>query len=77
MARIVFIAIAVYLAYKLLFDLILPVYRTTRHMKRQFSSMRDQMNQNNGQQQTTNRNSERASSKSTVGEYIDFEETKE
>lgn len=77
MARIIFIAIAVYLAYRLVFDLILPVYKTTKHMKRQFNSMRDQMHQTNGQQQTPNHNSTHSSQKSTVGEYIDFEETKE
>jgi len=76
MARIFFIAIAVYLAYRLVFDLILPVYKTTRNMKQQFSNMHDQMHQTNGQQQTQNKNSTTSTSKSKVGEYIDFEESK-
>ncbi|MBS1597207.1 MAG: hypothetical protein JST75_03205 [Bacteroidetes bacterium] len=77
MARIFFIAIAFYLAYRLVFDLILPVYKTGKHMKQQFSNMHDQMHQNNQQQQTANTQANRPTSKSKVGEYIDFEETKE
>jgi len=58
--------------------LILPVYKTTKHMKRQFSNMHDQMHQrdNNTQQQTTHKTSGQTTSKPKAGEYIDFEETK-
>jgi len=75
MARIFFIAIAIYLVYRVIFDLILPVYKTTKHMKSQFNSMHDQANRENRQQQTSN-NSHNAPSREKVGEYIDFEETK-
>jgi hypothetical protein len=77
MARIFFIAIAFYLAYRLVFDLILPVYKTTKHMKQQFSNMHDQTRQNNTQQQTPNNHSNHTTTKSKVGEYIDFEESKD
>ena len=76
MARIVFIAIAFYLAYRLVFDLIVPVYRSTKHMKRQFNNMQDHMHQKNNEQETYTKNSNQTSSKIKVGEYIDFEETK-
>lgn len=77
MAKIFFIAIAFYLAYRLVFDLILPVYKTTKHMKQQFSNMHDQTRQqhNNAQQQNTHKTSAHTS-KPKAGEYIDFEETK-
>jgi hypothetical protein len=75
MARIVFLLIAFYLAYRLVFDLIVPVIRTTRSMRRQFSKMRDQSN--NAGQNNAGKDNNHASrqSKSKVGEYIDFEET--
>jgi len=78
MARIFFIAIAIYIVYRLIFDLILPVYKTTKHMKSQFNNMHDQMRQSNNQQQTSSydNGSHSASSREKVGEYIDFEETK-
>ena len=77
MARIFFLGIVFYLAYRLLFDLILPVYQTTRKVRRQFSGMRDraQAQENGGQPKPGAR--EDSSRKSRVGEYIDFEEVKE
>ncbi|PWT74591.1 MAG: hypothetical protein C5B59_10800 [Bacteroidetes bacterium] len=79
MARIVFLGIVIYLLYRLVFDLIIPIYKTTRHVKRQFNNMRDSMNQSNGQSSANtprdnNVNSNGQSSK--VGEYIEFEEMK-
>jgi hypothetical protein len=74
MARIVFLLIAFYLAYRLVFDLIVPVVRTTRSMRRQFSNMRDQSN-NAGQNNAGKDNNHTSrQTKSKVGEYIDFEE---
>jgi len=76
MARIVFLLIVFYLAYRLVFDLIVPIIKTTRHMKRQFSDMRDQAN-NAGQSNTDKNNNHTSNqSKTKVGEYIDFEEMK-
>jgi hypothetical protein len=80
MARIFLLGIAFYLVYRLVFDLIIPVYKTTVHVKRQFSNMRDQMNgQTNGastQQQNTASASHSSKAKAKSGDYIDFEELK-
>jgi len=80
MGRIFLLGIAFYLVYRLVFDLIIPVFKTTMHVKRQFSNMRDQMqgqaNQASSEQRNTNNNTHSATSKSKVGDYIDFEELK-
>ena len=76
MARIVFLLIAFYLAYRLIFDLIVPVVKTTRNMKRQFSDMRDQSANSGQNNNSRNTNHGSHQPKSKVGEYIDFEETK-
>lgn len=78
MARIFFLAIVFYLLYKLVFDLIVPVYKTTRQIRRQFS---DVQGSGQGQTNTTQQNGSpesgnHSSRKSKVGEYIDFEEVK-
>jgi hypothetical protein len=77
MADIFLIAIAFYILYKLVFDFIIPVYKTTTHVKQQFRNTHDNMGQhaNNFQkQQEPEPKKEKAST--SVGEYIDFEEVK-
>ncbi len=76
MARIFFLAIALYLAYRLIFDLIVPVYKTTKHVKRQFNNMQDHMQQSNHNQNQSSNNNNHTDKKEKVGEYIDFEEVK-
>jgi hypothetical protein len=75
MADIFFIAIAFYILYKLVFDFVVPVYKTTILVKSQFKNMHDQREkQANDFQQPANPPKEKKNS--TVGEYIDFEEVK-
>jgi hypothetical protein len=78
MARIFFLAIVVYLLYRLIFDLIIPIFTTTRQVRNKFNAMRDQMQDH--QQNANQRKSASASTPekpmSKVGEYIDFEEIK-
>jgi len=73
--RILFYAFLIYLAYKLVFDLILPVVRTTRQVKRGFREMQERMRQSGepfGQQPgPAPRNVPPPQPK---GDYIDFEE---
>jgi len=74
--RILFYAFLIYLAYKLVFDLILPIVRTTRQVKRGFREMQERMRQSGepfGPQQPgpTVRNVPPPQAK---GDYIDFEE---
>ncbi|HEV8084560.1 MAG TPA: hypothetical protein VGP55_15235 [Chitinophagaceae bacterium] len=69
----------IYILYKLIFDFVIPVYNTTKKVKKQFgemhSKMQDQMNTFNKQQAT------RPSATTTEPavkkeEYIDYEEIK-
>jgi hypothetical protein len=77
MARIFFLAIVIYLVYRLIFDLIIPVFTTTKQVKNQFNAMRDQtQDQQNKSYQRKSPGAETQKQKPKVGEYIDFEEIK-
>lgn len=75
--RFLLYAFLAYLLYRLIFHFIIPVYKTTRQVKKQFSDMQnrmqEQMRQQGFQQQTT---PDAASKKEPAGDYIDFEEVK-
>jgi len=76
--RILFYAFLVYLLYKLIFDFIIPVYKTTRQVKKEFREMHGRM-QEHMQQQQHSQQSQRPKSetpKTKPGDYIDFEELK-
>ena len=78
MLRYLFYAFLIYLAYRLIFHFIIPIYKTTRQVKKQFremhSRMEDQMNQQQANEQTSTLHTE--NKKEQVGDYIDFEELK-
>jgi hypothetical protein len=61
-----------YMAYQLIFNFILPIYRTTKQVRRGFRDMQDQANGQAANQQTSSKPKEKP-----VGDYIDFEEVKE
>ena len=85
-SEIVFLVIVFYLLYKFVFNLFLPIFRTTRNVKQQFRNMRDAMQDqtNNPFQQRTAapqnapqpKKPEPTRSSNKMGEYIDFEEIK-
>lgn len=68
----------IYLLYKLIFDFIIPLYKTTKRVKKQFgemqSKMQDQMKAYNQQQQQQKTTVKPEPLKSE--EYIDYEEIK-
>ena len=78
--RFLFYAFLIYLAYKLVFDFIIPVYRTTRKIKKGFREMQEQMNAGmHGQQPgepVTGKTTNKTTSSAAKGDYIDFEEVK-
>jgi hypothetical protein len=78
MLRYLFFAFLIYLAYRLVFHFIIPVYKTTRQVKRQFremhSRMQDNMSQEPPHQQAATPATE--NKKQQAGDYIDFEELK-
>ena len=72
MARIIFYAIASYLLYKLVFDVILPVRKTTKAMRNQFREAQERMNDAYRQQQPGN--TPKPEKQDKTGDSIDFEE---
>ena len=78
MLRYLFYAFLIYLSYRLVFHFIIPIYKTTKQVKKQFremhSRMEDQVNQQQANQQTAGPQPE--NKKEVSGDYIDFEEVK-
>ncbi len=77
----ILLALGLYVVYKLVFDIIIPVFRASRQMHRQFHGMNERMQQQANPQQDdfTNRPNPGKStrpSKPSPGDYIDFEEIK-
>ena len=66
-----------FILYQLVFKFIIPIYRTTRQVKKSFREMRDRMNAQQSQQQGYDTAPEAAQKKDNIGgDYIEFEEVK-
>jgi hypothetical protein len=79
MFSLLFYGFLIYLLYRLVFHFIIPLYKTTRQVKKSFRNMQDQMRQHTdpyGQQQPQ-KNQQKKPGASKVGDYIDFEEVKD
>lgn len=78
--KLAFELFVIYIVYKLIFDFIIPVYRTTRQMKQKMSEMQQRMQeQQEAQQQSYNNiNTKQKESpkKSFSDDYIEYEEIK-
>ena len=72
-----FYAFLVYLLYKLVFDFFLPLYRTTRRIKKSFREMNERMQQGPGSFRQQTPPQQKPVSQNKPGDYIDFEEVKE
>ena len=74
-----FVAFVAYLLFKLVFDFILPIYRTTKRVRKGFREMQERMNGQTEQysQQENGTKQNQPNNKGGVGEYIDFEEIKD
>lgn len=81
--RVIFELLVLYLVYKLIFDFIIPVYRTTKQVNKKMGEMQSKMNDHFNQQQsagsggqsTTNNPTEKTA-KPAKEDYIEFEEVK-
>ena len=74
MFRIVLLVIAAIILYKLIFDFVIPIYRTSKQIKRKFRDMHQQMGgQANG---FDTHHQQQPSKKPSQKDYIDFEEIK-
>lgn len=80
MFKLLFYLFIGWLLYKLVFDFIIPVYRSTKQVRRQMSDMQQHMrNQYQQQQQAQQQSAPRPAPAQKVadkGDYIDFEEVK-
>lgn len=80
--RFILFALALYFIYKLVFGVVIPIFRTTQKIRRQFGDMQqhmhDQMNteQHGYPGQHPPQPPSQQPQKSKTGDYIDFEEVK-
>lgn len=76
--RFLFYAFLVYMLYKLVFDFIIPVYRTTKRVKKGFREMNERMQQHTEAfTQQTRPAAKPQKEQARPGDYIDFEEVKD
>ena len=68
----------IYLIYKLFVNVIIPIYRSSKQIKKQFGEMQDHMQNMQGQTRSQTPPPEPAKKTTTKkeGDYIDFEEVK-
>ncbi|HEY0677918.1 MAG TPA: hypothetical protein VGD17_06515 [Chitinophagaceae bacterium] len=84
MFRVILIVIGIIILYKLIFDFIIPVYRTTRDLKKRFRDIHQQSAENLHQygqgnpfgQTTAGPQREARREKPKDKDYIEFEEVK-
>jgi len=66
-----------YLLYKFIFELVIPIYKTTRQVKRKMNEFQQNMDKQAESNRTTGTNMEKPPvSKPKNEDYIDFEEIK-
>lgn len=77
MLRYLFYAFLIFLAYRLVFHLIIPIYKTSKQVKKQFREMHSRMEDHINQQQANQQAAPpQPENKKVGGDYIDFEEVK-
>jgi uncharacterized protein YneF (UPF0154 family) len=75
--KILLYAFLIYIAYRFLFGFVIPIYRTTRQMKKGFQEMNDRMNEHMQQHQEQTAPKEQVQKpEQKEGDYIEFEEIK-
>lgn len=76
--RILFYAFLVYLAFRLVFHFIIPLYRTTKKIKKGFREMQERMQHHQGpyNQPPGPVKQSTGHKKGEAGDYIEFEEVK-
>jgi hypothetical protein len=77
LADVLFLAIVVYLGYRFIFNFLLPIVRTTHHVRKQFQHMRDSAASGPGPRSSDqSQPTEKRTHKPPADDYIDFEEIK-
>ncbi len=73
--RVFLYGLLVYFAYRLIFDFIVPVYKTTKKLKKGFREMNERMQESQKEQKPFQPPPSQSGPKpSKSGDYIDFEE---
>ncbi len=83
--RYLFYGLLLYMAYRFIVGFLIPVFRTTRQVKRQFRDMQEKMQEHysgsvhetQGSSINSTQTPNPSPQKSGIGDYIDFEEIKE
>ncbi|SEW10334.1 Ubiquitin elongating factor core [Chitinophaga sp. YR573] len=79
MLKIIFYTFIFWLLYKLIFDFIVPVYQSTKQVRRQMGDIQDRMRQQYQEQQQAQQETQRpqtSAKKTDKSDYLDFEEIK-
>jgi hypothetical protein len=79
--RFILIALGIYILYKVVFDLVIPIFRATKKIRSQFGDIQQHMQDHvnaaqNGPSQQAPPQPGATPQKSRAGDYIDFEEVK-
>ena len=77
MFRILIELFLFYLLYRFIFELVIPIFRTTREVKKKMNEFQQNMNKHAESSRTSSTNNEKPPvSKPKSDDYIDFEEIK-
>ena len=74
MLRYILIGFAIYFAYKFIFELVIPIYKTTKQVKKQFDSVRQNAAQGFGHSAQPKEEEKVRNSAVDKSDYIEFEE---
>lgn len=66
----------IYLLYKLIFNFIIPIYQSTKKIKKQFGEMQSKMQDNMNTHQNPQRPVQPDPAPKVQGDYIEYEEIK-
>jgi hypothetical protein len=66
----------IYILYKLIFDFIVPVYNSTKKIKKQFGDMHEKMQQDMNTMNSRQTQARQETKVKREGDYIDYEEIK-
>lgn len=77
MLRYILISLAFYFAYRFIVELVIPLYKTTKQVKKQFEGIRENQRQYQAQQQPPKpQEQERVQANVRDEDYLEFEEIK-
>ena len=78
--RFILMVLGAYILYKVIFELVIPIFRVTQRVRRQFNDMQQHMQDQANTYPDNHRNETKAGPKphsnTRAGDYIDFEEVK-